>query len=169
MVFAPITRSYEKYIIPIRNIKRGDVIVFKYPMNPAIDYIKRIIALENETVEIRHKQVFINGKPLEEPYKFHFDSGMESPMRDNMPPKKVPAGTYFAMGDNRDNSQDSRYWGFLQRNHIKGRAFVIYWSEKADRSEYMPKSFFENIKDIFNTLIHFFSKTRWDRTFKLIK
>lgn len=170
MVFVPITRSYEKYIMPMRNIKRGDVIVFKYPMNPSIDYIKRIIALENETIEIRHKQVLIDGKPLEEPYKFHFDSGMESPMRDNMPPKKVPPGTYFAMGDNRDNSQDSRYWGFLPRDHIKGRAFVIYWSEKADRSEYsLNKSFFENIKDILNTLIHFFSKTRWDRTFKLIK
>jgi len=170
MIFAPITRNYEKKILPIRNIKRGDIVVFKYPNNPSIDYIKRIIALENETIEIKHKQIYIDGNPIKEVYKFHFDSGMESPVRDNFPPRKLPPGTYFAMGDNRDNSQDSRYWGFLARDHIKGKALIIYWSEKADRSEYLPnKSFTENLKDILNTLIHFFSKTRWERTFKLIK
>jgi len=170
MVFAPVVKSYEKYFLPVKEIKRGDVIVFKYPNNPSIDYIKRVIALENETIEIRNKTVYINNKKLEEPYKYHFDSEYFAPVRDNLLPKKVPQGYYFVMGDNRDNSQDSRYWGFLARDHIKGRAFIIYWSEKADRAEYrLDKSFFENLKDILNTLIHFYSKTRWERTFKLIK
>lgn len=170
MVYAPIVKFYEKYFLPTKEIKRGDVIVFKYPNNPTIDYIKRVIAKENDIIEIRNKTVFINGKKIDEPYKYHFDYEYISPVRDNMPPKKVPQDSYFVMGDNRDNSQDSRYWGFLARNHIKGRAFIIYWSEKADREEYkLDKSFFENIKDILNTLIHFYSKTRWERTFKLIK
>lgn len=170
MVFAPIVKNYEKYFLPVKDIKRGDVIVFKYPNNPSIDYIKRVIAVSNDIIEIRHKQVYINGKPIKEPYKYHFDRGFESAIRDNLFPRQVPPNHYFVMGDNRDNSQDSRYWGFLNRDHIKGRAFIIYWSEKADRSEYrLDKTFFENVKDIFYTLIHFFSKTRWERTFKLIK
>ncbi len=170
MVYAPIIKPYEKYFLPIKEIKHGDVIVFKYPNNPSIDYIKRVIAKENDVIEIRKKTVYINGKKIDEPYKYHFDTEYISPVRDNLSPKRVPAGHYFVMGDNRDNSQDSRYWGFLSRDHIKGRAFIIYWSEKADRAEYrMDKTFFENIKDILNTLIHFYSKTRWERTFKLIK
>lgn len=170
MVFSPVVKNYEKYFLPVKEIKRGDVIVFKYPNNPSIDYIKRVIAVGNDVIEIRHKQVFINGRAIDEPYKYHFDEGIESPIRDNLFPRKVPPNHYFVMGDNRDNSQDSRYWGFLNRDHIKGRAFIIYWSEKADRSEYrLDKGFFENVKDILYTLVHIFSKTRWERTFKLIK
>src|SRR5206468_3324593 len=110
-------------------IKRGDVIVFKYPKEPERDFIKRVIGLPGETLELRHKKVYINGKPLDEPY-VHFlvpprSSNQEyasADVRDQFGPVVVPANELFMMGDNRDNSEDSRYWGTLPRDYVKGKA-----------------------------------------------
>lgn len=112
--------------------ERGDIIVFKYPKDETRDFIKRVVGLSGETIEVRDQVIFINGKELiEGPHVNHQDpnllSGLYSP-RDNFPPTKIPEGHLFVMGDNRENSQDSRWWGVLDINLIKGRAFILYWS-----------------------------------------
>ncbi len=116
--------------------KRGDIIVFKFPQDEGRDFIKRAIALPGETVEIRGKQVYITGNPLRESYAAHLDPAIQlnphSP-RDSYGPVVVPPGQLFMMGDNRDYSMDSRFWGFLDMKKIKGKAFIIYWSWDRDR------------------------------------
>ena len=125
--------AIEQWLLPVRDIKRGDVIVFKYPVEPERDFIKRVIGLPGETLELRQKVVYINGKPLDEPY-VHFllppgAIGVEKgDPRENYGPVTVPQGYYFMMGDNRDNSQDSRWWSFLPRDYVKGKALMVYWS-----------------------------------------
>jgi len=110
--------------------ERGDIIVFEYPEDPSIDFIKRVIGLPGDTVEIVNKQVFINGEPINEPYKQHLDPFIQDlPLkRDNMKPLTVPEGKYLCLGDNRDNSRDSRFWGFVPREAIVGKALILYWS-----------------------------------------
>ena len=127
----------DRVIIPMKSPSRGDIIVFKYPDDESKDFIKRVIGLPGDTVEIKDKTVHINGKPLEESYPIHGDkmvypSGLQP--RDNFGPIVVPQGSYFAMGDNRDFSLDSRYWGFVTLNKIKGRAFIVYWSWNGEDS-----------------------------------
>ena len=118
-------------LVPIKTPKRGDIVVFKYPKNPELDYIKRVIATGGETVEIKEKKIFINGEPIEDPYgEFrdpHILPATEGP-RDNFGPVTVPEGHIFVMGDNRDNSYDGRFWGFVSLNAVRGKAFIIYWS-----------------------------------------
>jgi len=126
-----------KFIYRFTNPARGDVIVFKYPQDESRDFIKRVIGLPGDTVEVRKKSVYINGEPLQENFTVqHEDSTLlprlTSP-RDYFGPVVVPPGTYFVMGDNRDNSQDSRFWGFLKMGEIKGKAFLIYWSWDRDK------------------------------------
>jgi signal peptidase I len=141
-VFGPAMSSLERAALPMKAINRLDVIVFKYPEDPERDFIKRVIGLPGDTVELRNKRVFINGKQLDEPYVYYLEdpppipqeTGMSGAMQGSGDPRvqygpvTVPPGQYFVMGDNRDNSQDSRYWGFLPRENVKGRALVIYWS-----------------------------------------
>jgi len=107
--------------------KRGDVVVFKYPRDEQTDFIKRLIGEPGDTIEIRNKQLYLNGEPVKEPYIIHTDFNL-IPERDNFGPITVPEGKYFMMGDNRDQSLDSRFWGFVSENKIKGRASLIYWS-----------------------------------------
>jgi len=131
-VAAPTLTKAEDTLLPIEAIHRGDVIVFKHPKMPERDLIKRTIGLPGETIELRERRVYINGKPIDEPYA-HFlfkDTADVAPadVRRNFGPVTVPAGQYFMMGDNRDNSEDSRYWGFLPREYIKGKALFLYVS-----------------------------------------
>ncbi len=118
-------------LLPIKSPKRGDIVVFKYPKDPKLDYIKRVIATAGDTVEIRDKKVFINGISVEDPHgefrNSRILSASESP-RDNYGPMTVPEGHLFVMGDNRDNSADSRFWGFVGLKAVRGKAFIIYWS-----------------------------------------
>jgi signal peptidase I len=133
-VFAPTRTWLEEKLLPIDPIRRGDILVFKYPEDPERDFIKRTIGLPGETVELRNKKVYINGKPLDEPYVRFLEepalvedsAGFD--VRRNYGPVTVPAGHYFMMGDNRDNSQDSRYWGFMPRDYVKGKALFVYFS-----------------------------------------
>lgn len=121
----------DRIIIPFKTPQRGDIIVFKFPEDEKKDFIKRVIGLPGDVVEIRDKRVYINGKPLDEPYAVHRDPHLYPPgvqPRDNFGPIIVPNDSYFVMGDNRDYSLDSRYWGFVKLNKIKGKAFIIYWS-----------------------------------------
>jgi signal peptidase I len=107
--------------------KRGDVVVFKYPREEKTDFIKRLIGEPGDTIEVKNKQLYINGEPVKEPYIIHTDSNI-IPERDNFGPVTVPEGKYFMMGDNRDQSLDSRFWGFVSENKLKGKAALIYWS-----------------------------------------
>jgi signal peptidase I len=123
----------------LRDPLRGDIVVFKYPQDEKRDFIKRIVATPGEAVQIRGNDVYINGQRLVEPYVKHTSPPGAHPGQTycgyayGCEPTTVPAGSYFVMGDNRDNSQDSRYWGFVRRDRIKGKAFLIYWSWDSDR------------------------------------
>jgi signal peptidase I len=137
-VYAPTLSTWENKVLPIDPIRRGEILVFKYPEDPDRDFIKRVIGLPGETLELRNKKVYINGKPLDEPYvHFLYPASDQKPgdadftsfdVRENYGPVTVPPDHYFMMGDNRDNSQDSRYWGFMPRDYVKGRALFVYFS-----------------------------------------
>ncbi len=166
--------SIEKAILPRRDIERFDIVVFKYPKEPNKDFVKRVIALEGEVIEIKDKQVYIDGEPIQEDYKFHNDSQVftkngyyhyDDVIRDNFDPLTVPPGHCFVMGDNRDNSQDSRYWGSLPLHLIKGRPWAIYFSYNAERDAYLKTSFRERLKKF----VSFIPKARWNRIFKIIR
>jgi signal peptidase I len=151
MVFGPTATPIERALLPVRDIRRGDIVVFKYPNEPERDFIKRVIAFPGETLELRAKKVYVNGQPLDEPYVHFLTPASEGgevtslDVRERYGPVTVPADQYFVMGDNRDNSQDSRYWGYLPRHYIKGKALMIYWSFDADAEGSL------------------FTKVRWER------
>jgi signal peptidase I len=153
-VFAPTLSSVERALLPVRNIRRGDIVVFKYPQDPERDFIKRVIGLPGETIELKEHHVHVNGRPLDEPYAHYLprtgDSGAgeitAEDVRERYGPVVVPADALFVMGDNRDNSEDSRYWGFLPKDNVKGKALMIYWS-------------FDGSEGGFNL----FTQTRWAR------
>lgn len=161
--------------LPLRDVQRGDIIVFRFPEDPEIDFVKRVVALPGETITIRDKKVFINGKELPEPYAV-FDDPRTYPAgqflpepyrsRDQFGPFAVPPGQYFAMGDNRDHSHDSRYWGTVPRALIKGRAFMVYWS--FDMAPPQGGSARERLGELGKVLVYFFTKTRWSRMFFIV-
>jgi signal peptidase I len=177
-IFGPTATPLERALLPVADIKRGDVIVFKYPEEPDRDFIKRVIGLPGETIEVREKRVFVNGKALEEPYahyllpvstpsEFHEVTSFD--VRERYGPVTVPGNHYFVMGDNRDNSQDSRYWGFLTRDFVKGKALIIYWSYEAEREDYQEEGAGATLKGLASVFVHFFTRTRWERMFHQIR
>jgi signal peptidase I len=116
------------------SLQRGDVVVFVSPIDPSTDLIKRVIALPGDTVEIRNKQLYVNGEKVSDPHAHFADAAiMANGHRDNMPPKKVPEGKFFVMGDNRDRSYDSRFWDFANISDIKGKATFVYWSRDVSK------------------------------------
>ncbi len=116
----------DDYLIEGVDPKHGDVIVFRYPLDPSMDYIKRIVGIPGDTLEMKNRQLFRNGKPVQEPYVQHVAPTHYA--RDNFPLITVPPNKYFVLGDNRDDSADSRVWGFVDRQAIRGKAWRIYWS-----------------------------------------
>ena len=178
--------AISKYLLPYTEPKRGDVIVFRYPMDISQNYVKRLMGLPGDHIHIKDKVVYLNGKALNEPYAQHMFPGIE-PYRDNFPSEPygpvvdravqmltshvengelvVPPGSYFAMGDNRDNSLDSRYWGFVPRENIIGKPLVIFWSYDAPTEEWVGNSG-SHYTDLAK---NFFFKTRWNRTLKLVR
>lgn len=124
-------------LIPVKDPKRGDIVVFKFPEDPKKDFIKRVIAVPGDRVQIRNKKVYINDKPMEDPYGTHIDPHTildKVQPRDNLGPVTVPPNSFFVMGDNRDHSYDSRFWGFVKLSSVKGKAFIIYWSWDKENS-----------------------------------
>lgn len=125
----------DKTIVPMTDPKRGDVVVFKFPEDPKKDFIKRVIGIEGDVIEIRNKKVFLNNEPMEDEHGTYMDphiiAGTARP-RDNLGPLTVPANALFVMGDNRDHSYDSRFWKFVDLSEVKGKAFIIYWSWNRD-------------------------------------
>jgi signal peptidase I len=175
-IYGPDGRDPLSKMIPIREVRRGDIIVFRYPLQPDTDFVKRVIGMPGDTIEIRNKKVAINGDVLDEPYVLHEDTRVfpdqpELPepyrSRDQFGPYVIPPESYFAMGDNRDRSSDSRYWGTVPRSMIKGRAFMVYWSFAGEPPP--PGSApMERIKELLGVIVHFFDRTRWSRTFFIV-
>jgi signal peptidase I len=184
---------YDKYL-PYRPLERGDIIVFKFPYQDHPHFVKRVIGLPGDRLKVVDQQVYVNGKPLNEPYVEHDPASGYDPLNYSFPPTGnqlfvslvqpewaseirkyiqgdelvVPPGKYFAMGDNRDHSLDSRYWGFVDREAIMGRPFLIYWSIEASSSDYGEASFGQRIVGIFDTLLHLPARTRWSRMLRTV-
>ncbi len=123
----------EKTLFQFKTPDRGDVIVFIYPEDPSTDFIKRVIGLAGDKIHIKNKQIYINDKPFQDEHGFYSDRNIikkwgQGSKRDNMGPITVPAHKLFVMGDNRDKSYDSRFWGFVDISKVKGKAFLVYWS-----------------------------------------
>jgi signal peptidase I len=158
-------------IFPYRDVHRGDIIVFKKPGDDIHDddvLVKRAVGIPGDTILVQSKRLFVNGQPADGPYVQHIYEEIE-PRRDFFGPYVVPPGHYFGMGDNRDNSLDSRYWGPIPRDHIFGRPFLIYWSYEAEPNSHIWRGPIAKIRQLFSVAIHFFSRTRWDRMFHLVR
>ena len=188
LAYAP-PGKFSKHLLPYEDVKRGDIIVFHHPTLITVDYVKRCIGLPGDRIKLVNKRVFVNGKPLDEPYAIYqsdfslyrddFPQGepeyapdpkmaerASDMLRDNVVNGElvVPPGNYFAMGDNRDNSLDSRYWGFVPRDNIVGKPLIIFWSYDATTNDLEGY----NLHHLFDLTTHFFTKTRWNHTLKLI-
>jgi signal peptidase I len=178
---------YEK-ILPYRPIHRGDIIVFKFPFDDHQHYVKRVVGLPGDRIRIIDQRVYVNGAPLDEPYVVH-DPAFEDPFGDNFPPTSgdffrlgvrsewandilnhvvgtelvVPPNRYFALGDNRDHSLDSRYWGFVDRDAIMGRPMLVYWSVRSTSADYTDRALSTTLSRMLDTLRHLNTRTRWHR------
>jgi signal peptidase I len=176
-----------KYALPYQPIKRGDIIVFRYPMDVSQTYVKRVVGVPGDRISIQNKDLYRNGEKIEEPYVYHKTDYIDS-YRDNFPSEPnarisdaaqamleksvngevvVPPGHFFAMGDNRDSSSDSRYWGFVPRENIIGKPLIIYWSYDAPTERLASSSI--SIDHVVDLAQNFFTKTRWRRTFRLVR
>lgn len=166
-VFAP-ARGPLARLLPRRAVRRGDVVVFRFPADPRRSFIKRVIGLPGETVAIADKRVRVDGRELIEPYAFHADDRTwpddpsisdDRRRRDQLPPLRVPEGSYFLLGDNRDDSSDSRSWGPVPSGHVLGRALLVYWSVPPPPEEPLGGT----------SLLEALRRTRWDRVFALVR
>ena len=181
-------------IVPYRNIRRGDIVVFLSPAEPGLYVVKRIIGVPGDRIHLRDGQVYRNGDKLNEPYVMH-KLGEFNPYRDNFPAASadfanasptpewqvamrqyiqgediaVPPDSYFAMGDNRDVSYDSRFWGFIPKENVIGRPLFIYWSFETPPDQYKKTAVSERIGFLAKVVIHFFDETRWRRTFRPVR
>jgi signal peptidase I len=186
LAYAP-AGSLAKFVLPYQEVGRGDIIVFRYPIDLTQTFVKRVVGVPGDRIRIINKQLYINGQALTEPYVEHKTPYIDA-YRDNFPSQPntqvyepavrmleqnvvneeivVPDGSYFAMGDNRDLSLDSRYWGFVPRENIIGKPLVIYWSYDAPTERLQDSTIsLDHMQDL---VLNFFSKTRWRRTFQLI-
>ena len=164
--------------LPHRSIRRGDIVVFKSPVEGNIPFVKRVIGLPGEKVSIRNKNVLIDGHPLQEPYKIHVDASVyhndewtpdELKIRDNFPEHTVPPNSYFVLGDNRDNSNDSRYWGFVDAESIMGKPLFVYWSYEADPYLGPEPTIRDMLTGYLSIGMHFFDRTRWFRIGEMVE
>jgi signal peptidase I len=177
-----------KYLLPYADVHRGDIIVFRYPIDIKQTFVKRVMGVTGDHIRLENKKVFLNGHLLNEPYVVHKLDYIDS-YRDNFPtdPNQplyppaqamleqnvkngeviVPPGVFFAMGDNRDQSLDSRYWGFVPRANIIGKPLIIYWSYDASTEELSNPAV--SISHLFDIATHFLTKTRWNREMRLIR
>jgi signal peptidase I len=181
-------------LLPYRQIKRGDIVVFLSPAEPGLYVVKRIIGIPGDRIHLRDGAVYRNGEKLNEPYVLH-TVGNYDPYRDNFPavppsdyntnvtpewqlalPQHiqgqdlvVPPDSYFGMGDNRDVSLDSRYWGFIPRENLIGQPMFIYWSFETPAGQYLETGVSQRLEIVFHKVIHFFDETRWRRTLRLVR
>ena len=178
------------FLVPYRAIQRGDIVVFRYPVDPSRHFVKRVIGLPKDRIRLVNKQVWLNGVPQIEPYVY-LQGRPPDVFRDNFPRREfgysgidphwymrmrdfvdrgelvVPAGSYFVMGDNRDDSEDSRYWGFVPQANIVGRPLFVYWSVQDSEGE--SPSWSDKLVHSLYLFAHLFKVTRWDRTFRVVR
>jgi signal peptidase I len=178
---------------PLREIHRQDIVAFRYPLNPSVMFVKRVIGVGGDVVKIQDKKVYINGRPLQEPYtQFQYSTSL--PLRDDFPPTPglletlpaawgldpawarempsfirddglhVPHGYLFVMGDNRDNSLDSRFWGFVPLENVVGEPLFVYWSYDAPSKDWTANSLAARLKFDASIVWNFVTHTRWSRT-----
>ena len=167
-VYAPTSFDWEKSLLPVRDVHHGDVVVFKFPSEPETDYIKRVIGLPGDTVELRNGALFRNGIYQEEPYVKEAYRMGDSPQGRNYGPTRVKVGHYFVMGDHRNQSSDSRDWGQVPENLLKGRALLIWYSYEENPNSHL-QSAGAQVRSWGSKLVHFFSKSRFSRCFTLIR
>jgi len=178
-VFGPTLGRLENWLLPTQAVRRGDVVVFRFPEDPSRDFIKRCIGLPGDTIEIVNKKIQVNGVVVEDGhYVYHSDSRIYPHSvflhegyrdRDNFGPFDVPADQYFFMGDNRDNSNDSRFWGAVPADYIKGRAFLIYWSFASEEAPVDWPGYGGKIRQLSDVFLKFFTNTRWERSFQIVR
>jgi signal peptidase I len=189
LAFSPHS-AFAGHLLPYTDVKRGDIIVFKYPVNPKENYVKRVIGVPGDRIHLSNRELYLNGRKMSEPYVVHkipypneyrdnfplappdglvMERGMEM-LQTNVQNGElvVPPGYYYAMGDNRDNSLDSRYWGLVPRENIVGKPTIIFWSYDAS-TEALTDPNFISLDHLLDIATHFFSKTRWKRTFLLVR
>ena len=191
--FAPKT-NWMGPLLPYRDIKRGDIVVFLSPAEPGLYVVKRIMGIPGDRIHLRDGAVYRNGEKLTESYVMHKGPLFYDPYRDNfpaVPPSDaynvsadwqlqmrshiegddivVPSDSYFGMGDNRDVSLDSRYWGFIPKENVIGRPMFVYWSFNTPPDQYRHTEIGERVGFLLHVVIHFFDETRWRRTFRLVK
>jgi len=190
--FAPRSR-WMGPLLPYRDIRHGDIVVFLSPAEAGLYVVKRIIGIPGDRIHLRNGMVYRNGEKLDEPYVVHKGESY-NPYRDNFPAVPasdfynvtpdwqlairsqmqgddivVPADSYFAMGDNRDVSYDSRYWGFIPKQNVIGRPMFIYWSFETPPNQYLQREVGERLKFVAHVVIHFFDQTRWRRTMRVVR
>jgi signal peptidase I len=166
-------------LMPSRGVQRGDIVIFRSVEDPRVDMVKRCIGVPGDTIEIRDKQLFVNGLEVDDDsYAVHQDPstyrnrpGMprQQRIRDNFGPYTVPPDSYFCMGDNRDRSYDSRYWGTVPAHYVKGRALMIYWSYGGEVSDGSWHGLGNKLAQLVSTATGFFTRTRWSRSFQIIR
>lgn len=178
--YAPRMEGWAKFF-PYRDVRRGDIIVFKKPgddVNPGNVLVKRAVAGPDQTVLVRDKKLLVDGQPADVPSVQHTDPELfpndpaipdMARRRDQFGPFRVPAGSWFGMGDNRDNSLDSRYWGPIPRENIFGRPTILYWSYEAEPNSHVWRGPMAKIRQLADVAIHFFTRTRWNRMFRLVR
>ena len=176
-VFAPAATPLETRLLPQREPRRGDIVIFRSPERPTIDLVKRLVGLPGDTIQSVDKQLYVNGERVDDSaYVAHKDPRVfpdrpfqddQQRRRDSFGPIRVPDGHYFCMGDNRDFSYDSRYWGPVPRRYLKGRAFLIYWSYGGGTSDGTWRGLGPKLRELASTLFGFATRTRWSRTFHL--
>jgi len=161
-------------LLPYRDLTRGDVVVFRYPPDPDRDFVKRVVGLPGDRVAIEAKNLVVDGHVVTEPWAVHRDArtfGVDAPpalrVRDRLGPIQIEEGRFFALGDNRDESQDSRFWGPVPLAHLEGRAVVVLWSVREG-----PRSFSGRgaaLRRTIDTALNFLTRTRWERSFHVIR
>ncbi len=176
-IFGAAPSALERAVLPLRQPRRGDIVVFRSPERPTIDLVKRLVGLPGDTIRSVGKQLYVNGERLDESgYVVHKDSrtfpnapflDQQHRLRDNFGPITVPPGEYFCMGDNRDQSNDSRYWGTVPARYLKGRASLIYWSFGGGTSDGNWRGFGAKLAELARTAAGFVTETRWSRTLHL--
>ena len=178
-IYSAAPTALERWLLPLRPISRGDIVIFRSPERPRVDMVKRCIGLPGDVIEIADKDLFVNGKWVDDAsYTTHRDARLypnrpELPetlrRRDSFGPGVVPEGHFFCMGDNRDQSYDSRFWGAVPTAFIRGRALLIYWSFAGETSDGTWRGWTHKIGQLTRTALGFFTQSRWRRTFQLIR
>jgi signal peptidase I len=176
-VYGSAPSAVERALLPLRAPRRGDIVIFRSPKQPTVDLVKRLVGLPGDTIQLVEKRLYVNGRLVDDSsYAVHKDPatypdrpGVERDrrVRDQFGPVRVPEGHYFCLGDNRDESFDSRYWGPVPARFLKGRAFLIYWSNGGPTSDGKWRGWGATLRQLGATIVGFPTKTRWSRTLHL--